>query len=210
MARGLFITLEGGEGSGKSTQVKRLGAWLEARGHDVVLTREPGGSPGAEAIRELLITGAVDRWDGMTEALLNFAARRDHVVRVIKPAIEDGKIVISDRFADSTMAYQGYGHRLGPETVDQLYAVTLGTFQTDLTLILDLPVEDGLERASSRGGNRFEEMELAFHQRLRDGFLAIAEQEPERCHIIDASGSEDDVEAAIIAVMAPALDALSE
>jgi len=199
VSRGLFITFEGGEGSGKSTQLKRLAEQLKEARYDVLLTREPGGSPGAEAIRSLLVTGAPDRWDGMTEALLFFAARRDHVERTVKPAISDGKIVISDRFADTTMAYQGYGHDLGRDVVERLYTLSIGTFKPDLTLIFDLPVEDGLKRAAARGGeeHRFEDMNISFHQRLRDGFLDIAEREPERCMIIDASANEDEVSAEI-------------
>lgn len=200
MPRGLFITLEGGEGSGKSTQAKRLAAKLDSEGHATVLTREPGGSPGAETIRSLLVTGDPDRWDDMTEALLFFAARRDHVERTIKPALNDGKIVISDRFADSTMAYQGYGHEMGRETIERLYDLSLGDFKPDLTLIFDLPVEEGLKRAAGRGGNeqRFEEMDVAFHHRLRDGFLDIAKRESERCVTVDASGTEEEVAETII------------
>ncbi len=203
MPRGLLITLEGGEGSGKSTQARRLGERLEADGRAVVLTREPGGSPGAEEIRSLLVTGDPDRWDGLTEALLFFAARRDHVERTIKPALAAGNIVISDRFADTTTAYQGYGHDLGRETIERLYTLSLGNFKPDLTLIFDLPVEEGLKRAANRGGteHRFEEMDVAFHHRLRDGFLDIAEREPERCVIIDASGSEDEVTAEMTQVV---------
>ena len=207
MTRGLFITLEGGEGCGKSTQVKRLGALLESEGYDVVLTREPGGSPGAEAIRALLVTGDPDRWDAMTEALLFFAARRDHVERTIRPAIVAGKVVISDRFADSNMAYQGYGHDLGRDTIEHLYALTLGEFKPDLTLILDLPVEEGLKRATARGGNeqRFEDMDVAFHHRLRDGFLDIAKRDPQRCRLIDASGTETEVSGIVSACVLSAL-----
>ena len=195
MTKGLFITFEGGEGSGKSTQIKRLAAALSADGRAVVQTREPGGSPGAEAIRALLVTGDPDRWDGMTEALLHYAARRDHVERTVKPALEAGSIVLCDRFADSTMAYQGYGHGLGRDTVAHIHDVTLGSFKPDLTLILDLPVEEGLKRAAGRGGDerRYEDMDVAFHERLRAGFKEIAAAEPERCRIVDATGSEDDV-----------------
>lgn len=209
MTRGLFITLEGGEGSGKSTQGKLLGSALEEAGHTVVLTREPGGSAGAEAIRALLVTGETDRWDGLTEALLLFAARRDHVERTIKPALEQGAIVISDRFADSTMAYQGYGHDLGRTKVDELYALSLGTFQPDLTLIMDMPVEEGLKRAVSRGGaeHRYEDMDVAFHNRLRDGFLDIARREPDRCKLIDASGDIEDVSNRITSVVLPFAEA---
>jgi dTMP kinase len=205
VTRGLFITLEGGEGSGKSTQSKRLQAILESEGHSVVITREPGGSPGAEAVRSLLVTGATDRWDGMTEALLLFAARRDHVERTIKPALDRGAIVICDRFTDSTMAYQGYGHDLGREPVEQLNKIALNDFKPDITLILDLAVEEGLKRAVSRGGDeqRYEDMDIAFHHRLREGFLDISKRDPNRCHIIDATGSEEDVASRLQSVVLP-------
>ena len=205
MSAGLFITLEGGEGIGKSTQAKHLKRHLEQTGHAVALTREPGGSQGAEDIRALLVTGEPDRWDGMTEALLLFAARRDHVELVIKPALQAGNIVICDRFTDSTMAYQGYGHDLGRETIEKLSAVVLDGFGPDLTLILDLPVDTGLSRAMSRGDaeQRYEDMDIAFHQRLRDGFLDIAKREPGRCKIVDASGSEEAVAEKIAASVIP-------
>lgn len=209
MARGLFITLEGGEGSGKSTQGKLLRDALEQAGHTVVLTREPGGSPGAEAIRSLLVTGEIDRWDGLTEALLLFAARRDHVERTIGPALEQGTIVISDRFADSTMAYQGYGHDLGRKKIEDLNSLSLGDFKPDLTLILDIPAEEGLKRAVSRGGDeqRYEDMDVTFHHRLRDGFLDIAKRDPKRCKIIDASGALGDVSARIQSTVMPFVEA---
>ncbi|MEQ8736386.1 MAG: dTMP kinase [Rhodospirillaceae bacterium] len=207
MSAGLFITLEGGEGSGKSTQAKHLKLRLEQAGHAVVQTREPGGSEGAEDIRALLVTGEPDRWDGMTEALLLFAARHDHLERIIKPALKAGKIVLCDRFTDSTMAYQGYGHNLGRETIEKLNAVALDGFGPDLTLILDLPVDTGLSRAMSRGDGeqRYEDMDIAFHQRLRDGFLDIAKREPDRCKVVDASGSEEDVAEKISGVVMPLL-----
>ncbi|MEQ8510390.1 MAG: dTMP kinase [Rhodospirillaceae bacterium] len=207
MSAGLFITLEGGEGSGKSTQAKHLKLRLEQAGHAVVQTREPGGSEGAEDIRALIVTGEPDRWDGMTEALLLFAARHDHLERIIKPALKAGKIVLCDRFTDSTMAYQGYGHNLGRETIEKLNAVALDGFGPDLTLILDLPVEAGLSRAMSRGDGeqRYEDMDIAFHQRLRDGFLDIAKREPDRCKVVDASGSEEAVAERISAVVMPLL-----
>ena len=184
---GRFITFEGGEGAGKTTHVRLLADALRAAGLDVVETREPGGSPGAEQIRELLIHGEVGRWDAMSEALLHFAARRDHVRRVIQPALTAGKWVLSDRFADSTMAYQGYGHGLGREVIEQLYALTVGDLRPDLTVILDLPVEEGLRRTATRkhGGTRYERMDRAFHERLRAGFLAIAREDPERCLVVD-------------------------
>jgi len=189
MAGAKFITFEGGEGAGKSTHVRLLADALRGAGLGVVETREPGGSPGAEQIRELLIHGEVARWDAMTEALLHFAARRDHVARVIQPALASGDWVLCDRFADSTMAYQGYGHGLGLEVIEQLTAMTLGALAPDLTVILDLPVGEGLRRAERRqgGGSRYERMDQAFHERLRSGFLAIAERDPERCLVIDAS-----------------------
>jgi dTMP kinase len=196
---GRFITFEGGEGAGKSTHVRLLAEALRAADLSVVETREPGGSPGAEEIRELLVHGAVARWDPVSEALLHFAARRDHVARVIAPALAAGDWVLSDRFADSTMAYQGYGHRLGREVIEQLYALAVGDLAPELTVILDLPVEDGLARAGSRnsGGTRYENMDRAFHDRLRKGFLAIAEREPKRCVVIDGSESVEAVHRAV-------------
>ncbi len=186
---GRFITFEGGEGAGKSTHVRLLAEALRGAGLGIAETREPGGSPGAEQIRELLIHGEAARWDAMTEALLHFAARRDHVARVIRPALASGDWVLCDRFADSTMAYQGYGHGLGREVIEQLYAMTVDDLTPDLTVILDLPVGEGLRRAETRkgGGTRYERMDRAFHERLRSGFLAIAERDPERCLVIDAS-----------------------
>lgn len=196
---GRFVTFEGGEGGGKSTNLRMLAEALEAAGLTVVATREPGGSKGAEEIRKLLVEGAVDRWDRMSEALLHYAARRDHVERLIRPALERGDWVISDRFSDSTMAYQGYGHGLGREAIEQLHTLTVGDLKPDLTLILDLPVETGLVRAGSRGDNetRYERMADGFHQRLRDGFLDIARREPSRCAVIDATASLETVQQAI-------------
>lgn len=202
-SRGRFITLEGGEGAGKSTQVKRLAARLAERGLDVVQTREPGGTPGAEAIRNLLVTGDPDRWDAMTETLLHYAARRAHVEKTVKPALERGAWVISDRFADSTMAYQGYGGSVGRDTIAGLHRLVLGDFAPDLTLILDLPVDIGLGRAKTRMLNmreaedRYERMGLAFHETLRQAFHDIAAREPQRCRIVDASGDVDSVAASL-------------
>lgn len=203
MAAGIFITLEGGEGGGKSTQAKKLAAFLTARGHDVILTREPGGAPGAEAIRKLLVEGASNRWDGITEALLHTAARRDHLVNTVWPAIAAGKTVISDRFFDSTIAYQGYGHGLDLTALHTLQRTALGDFKPDLTLILDLPAEAGLGRANTRGGveNRYESMAVAFHQRLRQGFLDIAGGDPARCKVIDATRDIEAVHASIVAAV---------
>lgn len=189
MERGRFITFEGGEGTGKSTQLKLLAEALAQAGMDVVTTREPGGSKGAEVIRALLVTGETDRWDAETEALLHTAARRDHLARTVWPALERGAWVISDRFADSTLAYQGYGHGLALDFIRSLTTLAIGGFAPDLTLILDLPVEEGLRRAVGRGGaeDRYERMDTGFHDRLRRGFLDIAAREPGRCAVIDAT-----------------------
>ncbi|MEE8275388.1 MAG: dTMP kinase [Alphaproteobacteria bacterium] len=202
MACGRFISIEGGEGAGKSTQAERLCAALRNRGFDVVATREPGGSPGAEDIRRLLVSGATDRWDATTEVLLHFAARRDHLVKTVLPALARGAWVVSDRFADSTTAYQGYAYGLGVEPVEKLHEMVVGEHSPDLTLILDLPVDLGLARARERGGdNRYERMDAGFHERLRQGFLAIARDEPARCVVIDASADADAVHAAILAAV---------
>ena len=203
-AQGKFISLEGGEGAGKTTQIKMLADTLKAAGFDPVITREPGGAPGAEMIRSLLVEGDIDRWQPMTEALLHFAARLEHVRETIAPALEEGQWVVSDRFSDSTIAYQGYGHDLGQETMARLHELVLGGFQTDLTLILDIPVEAGLARAGKReagkieagesaGEDRYERMDLDFHRRLRDGFLGIARRNSERCLIVDADQAPDQV-----------------
>ncbi len=198
MTQGFFISFEGGEGAGKSTQIRRLAERLQAAGHDVVVTREPGGSPGAEAIRELLVNGAADRWSPVTETLLMYAARRDHVERVIRPALSRGAIVLCDRFADSTRAYQGAGGDAPASLIASLEDHVLGGTIPDLTLILDLPAEVGLQRAEARGGAaRFESKGLAFHERLRAGYLEIARREPERCVVIEANAAIDAVTAAI-------------
>jgi dTMP kinase len=208
-ASGRFITLEGGEGAGKSTQVVRLAAWLEGRGHEVVATREPGGSPGAEMIRKLLVEGPAERWDGATEALLHVAARRDHLRSTVWPALKRGAWVISDRFADSTRAYQGYGHGLDLAMLARLHDIAIGGFQPDLTLLLDLPVGAGLARAAVRRGaeTRYESLPRDFHDRVRRGFLQIAAAEPGRCAIVDASGDVESIAAAIAQVVAGRLGA---
>lgn len=187
--RGAFITFEGGEGSGKSTQVKLLAEALAA--HDVshVITREPGGVPAAERIRELVVTGAGDAWQPTTETLLFYAARLEHVERLIKPALEKGKHVICDRFADSTLVYQGIGKDLSEHYVQMLHKMTLGNFVPDLTFILDISPQEGLKRAQARAHKetRFESMPMDFHRRIRAGFLSIAAREPKRCIVLDAT-----------------------
>lgn len=204
-----FITFEGGEGAGKSTQARLLGEWLRQRGHQVCLTREPGGSPGAEEIRKLLVEGSGARWDAMTEALLLFAARRAHLRETIIPALGRGEVVICDRFSDSTVAYQGVAGGLGRAVIEQLAGLVLDKVSPapGLTLILDIPVAQGLARAKSRGGteDRFENLGVEFHQRLRDAYLEIARMEPGRCALIDAVPEPAQVAAAIEAVAAARL-----
>ncbi|MBT4006052.1 MAG: dTMP kinase [Rhodospirillales bacterium] len=201
MGNGKFITLEGGEGSGKSTQVGLLARFLESRDITVTLTREPGGSDGAEQIRSLLVEGEPGRWSPLSEAMLHSAARADHVERLIAPALARGDWVICDRFIDSTMAYQGFGHGLDFKTIEALNEYSCGTIRPDITLILDLAVEDGLARAKSRQHNdtedRYERMEIDFHRRLRDGYLEIAKSNPDRCVIIDATKDVEAVSEAI-------------
>jgi dTMP kinase len=203
VALGRFITLEGGEGAGKSTQARRLGERLRASGRKAVVTREPGGSAGAEAIRALLVTGEADRWSATTETLLAYAARRDHIERTIAPALAAGDWVVSDRFADSTRAYQGAGGGAPGSLIQALERYVLGETRPDLTLVLDLPVAAGLARVASRqhAETRFEAKGEDFHQRLRDCFLAIARVERDRCVVIDAAQPLGAVEAAIWATV---------
>jgi dTMP kinase len=199
MSHGRLITFEGGEGTGKSTQAARLADRLARAGREVVRTREPGGSAGAEAIRRLIVRGEVDRWSPISEVLLLYAARSDHVERIIVPALARGAIVVCDRFADSTRAYQGAAS-LGPlELIMTLEKFVLRDVKPDLTVVLDVPVETGLARAAARRGTetRFEAKGAAFHKRLRRAFLAIAAAEPERCVVIDAAPSAAEVEAAV-------------
>ena len=195
--KGLFITLEGGEGTGKSTQVKLLAQALSQAGVDALTTREPGGTDQAERIRNLLIQRDAGNFDAMTEALLMMSARREHLVNKIWPALERGQWVISDRFADSTRAFQGYGMGLDQEIIEKIYALIAGEFQPDLTFIFDIDPELGLKRSlkqltvttnkTESTEDRYERMGLPFHTRLRKGFLEIAKKYPQRCVIIDAT-----------------------
>ena len=196
---GVFITFEGGEGSGKSTHVARLAARLRSMGLAVVQTREPGGTEGAEAIRALLVNGEIGRWTAKAEALLNYAARDMHLVEVIRPALARGDVVLCDRFMDSTRAYQGYAGGCAQEMIDDLERGIVGESRPRRTLMFDLDPAIGLARAKSRAGaeDRYERKGLAFHQKLRDGFLDIARKDPARCRIIDAGASLDSVEIAV-------------
>lgn len=209
--RGFFVTFEGGEGAGKSTQITRLAAALRAAGFDVVVTREPGGSPGAEAVRHVLLSGAAEPFGPKMEALLFAAARSDHVEQVIRPAVERDAIVLCDRFLDSTRVYQGVTGDLDPEFIATLEEVTVNGMIPDLTLILDIDPALGLRRAGARRGeeiaDRFEKETLEIHQRRREAYLIIAEAEPERCVVIDASQEPEEVEKAVTAAAFAALEA---
>jgi dTMP kinase len=201
---GRFISLEGGEGAGKSTQLKALAEALRGRGLEVVETREPGGSPGAEAIRRLLLEGRDDRWTPAAEALLFAAARADHVARTIRPALEGGAWVLSDRFLDSSIAYQGGAAGVGIEAVRRLHEIASDGFLPDRTLLLELPAEavtkrlrvrdaDGSDRIGGRGGG--------FHGRVAQAFAQLAEEEPERFRRVDAGGSAEEVTARLLAAV---------
>lgn len=214
--RGVFVTVEGGEGSGKTTLIAGLAQYLTKAGIAFLQTREPGGSPGAEAIRQLLVTGDPARWDGQSETLLLLAARRNHWHNLIAPALKAGKWVVCDRFMDSTEAYQGYGHRLGAAWIQDLARIALGeAMHPDVTLVLDLPVDLGLARAQSRhqawdekraeraekgqpaaAEDRFERLDRTFHERVRAGFQAIAARDQSRCHVLEAARPAEEVLAA--------------
>ncbi len=204
MARGRFITLEGGEGAGKSTLARGLAAALERTGLEAIITREPGGTPNAEALRALLVEGEPGRWSPLAETLILYAAREDHVDRLIKPALERGAWVICDRFFDSTRAYQGAAGGLAADRIDAIHHASLGDFAPDLTLIVDLDPQQGLDRTRTRGedATRFERQPASFHTALRQGFLDIAAAQPGRCAVIDGAAAPD-------AVLAAALEAVS-
>ena len=197
---GRFITFEGIDGSGKSTQARMLAARIKGSGGDVVLTREPGGAPGAEGIRALVLSGDTDRWSAETEILLFTAARRDHLERTIRPALDAGATVICDRFADSTRVYQGATRGDLRGLVDRLHAEVIG-MEPDLTVIVDMDPEVALRRGLARGTgeDRFEDMGLAFQETLRHGFLSLAREFPNRCVVVDGNRSEDEVAAEIAA-----------
>ncbi len=195
--RGKFITFEGGEGTGKSTQAAMLALRLEALGLGVLLTREPGGSPGAEIIRHVLLSGAAKPFGPDVEAMLFAAARDDHVRCAIEPALAAGKWVICDRFADSTRVYQGTLGAVDRRLINSLERVSIGDLSPDLTLVLDVPVDVGLQRTAARRGDakpdRFEAENAQFHEKLRDAFCALAAEEPQRCVIIDAAATKEKV-----------------
>ena len=197
---GIFVTFEGGEGSGKSTQLKLLASALTAQGHRVVQTREPGGTPEAEALRTLLVGGDTGRWTAEAEALLNYAARDSHLQKIIRPALASGQTVLCDRFMDSTRAYQGYAGGCDMRMLDALETSIIGDTRPNLTLIFDLDPAEGLARAKNRNDgseDRYERKGIAFHQALRRGFLKIAKEDPARCRGIDATGSIDAVAARV-------------
>lgn len=204
--KGLFLTFEGIDGSGKSTQCKRLAEALSARGLEPVLTREPGGSKGAEEIRALVLEGDPDRWSAETELLLFTAARRDHLERLIAPSVDAGKIVICDRFADSTRMYQGLSRGDLRATVDKLHALMIGR-EPDLTILLDMDPETGLARAKGRQGHeeRFEDMGLELQQKMRAGFLALADEFSDRFVVINGNQSAEQVAEAVLAATLKAL-----
>lgn len=184
--KGKFITFEGIEGSGKSTQSKMLVEYLNNNEIEAVWTREPGGCPEAEEIRNILISGSVDKFDGMTELLLMYSARRIHTEKKIKPLLKDGFVVVSDRYFDSTFAYQGFGSKININKIESIKKIVLDDFEPDITIIFDCNVKCGLERANKRGDiNRFEAKELEFHNRVRNGFKKLSEIESNRCKLID-------------------------
>ncbi|MFK0330998.1 dTMP kinase [Rhizobium sp. NPDC090275] len=206
-ATGLFVTFEGGEGAGKSTQIRRLADALRARGHEVVVTREPGGSPGAEAVRHVLLSGAAESFGTRMEAILFAAARNDHVEEIIRPALGQGKVVLCDRFMDSSRVYQGVTGNLEPDFIETLQRVAINGVVPDCTLMLDLPAKAGLERAKRRGAagdvapDRFEKEEIETHEKRREAFLDIASREPERCHVVNAMQTEEAIAAEIVSIV---------
>lgn len=202
LSQGLFITFEGGEGAGKSTQIRRLHARLQSRSIKTHVTREPGGTPGAELIRALILDGTEPALDALTETLLFYAARANHLAEFIRPALARGDVVICDRFSDSTRVYQGVLGAVPSAVVEQLEALVVAETKPDLTIILDIPPETGLARASQRRGShqadRFESESLEFHKKLRQGFLDLAERDPDRIVVVPALGDEEQIEIEIL------------
>lgn len=207
---GLFITLEGGEGSGKTTQINRLAKNLNDLGYSVITTREPGGTPESEKIRNLLVQRDGGAWTPMAEVLLLFAARAMHIDKLIKPALQKGCIVISDRFTDSTVAYQGYGHGFDVQKIYDIAALSIDNFAPNLTFMLDIDTQKGLERSNKRLAaqkgfeqteDRFERLDLSFHEKLRAGFLEIARNNPDCCHVLDAAQDIDFLATQMIALV---------
>lgn len=209
MKKGYFITFEGGEGTGKSTQIKLLEDYFKGKGEDTIITKEPGGTEVGLEIRKLLVCGDKDKFDATAEALLYFADRHIHLSKKIWPAMEKGCVVMSDRFADSTFAYQYYGYnkRVSKETLQQLYQIAVGDFKPDLTIILDIDPKIGLERSFNKAKSmevkelRFEGREFEFHQNLRNGFLEIAKEEPNRCVVLDANKTIEELHKDIVKVV---------
>jgi dTMP kinase len=211
LVRGFFITFEGGEGAGKSTQIERLAEKLREKGYSVLVTREPGGSPGAEAVRHVLLSGAAEEFGPEMEALLFATARSDHVEQVIRPAIESGMIVLCDRFLDSSRVYQGVTGNIDPGLMEAIERVAIHGMMPNLSIFLDLDAETGLSRAAARrsegeGADRFEKETVAIHERRRQAFLDIAAAEPRRCKVIDATQDVEEVERAIAGEVLDALE----
>lgn len=209
--KGLFISFEGGEGAGKSTQIRILAETLRSRGLEVVVTREPGGSPGAEAIRHVLLSGAAEAFGVRMEAMLFAAARNDHVEKVIRPALESGAVVLCDRFLDSSRVYQGTTGNLEPDFIETLQRIAVDGTMPDLTLIFDIPAVDGLARARKRADDgatpdRFEKEELETHEKRREAYLDIALNEPRRCRIVDAKQPQERVTEDVLSMVEPLLE----
>ena len=199
----LFITFEGGDGSGKSTQVNLLKDYLDNLNFETIKTREPGGTPSAEILRDLLTTGEVEKWTPMSEALLMWAARYEHLIQVIEPALNSGKNVICDRFYDSTYAYQGVAHNLGIDKMEKLKKIIIGDTEPDITFVLDIDPKLGLKRSLDRSNqeNRFESYNIDFHNKIRSAFLEIAKKNKNRCVVVDASLNEQEINNLIITVI---------
>ena len=196
----LFITFEGGDGSGKSTQVNLLKDYLDNLNFETIKTREPGGTPSAEILRDLLTTGEVEKWTPMSEALLMWASRYEHLIQVIEPALNSGKNVICDRFYDSTYAYQGVAHNLGIDKMEKLKKIIIGDIEPDVTFVLDIDPKVGLKRSLDRSNqeNRFESYNIDFHNKIRSAFLEIAKKNKNRCVVVDASLNEQEINNLII------------